>query len=411
MNCVEVEKYLGNLLDHSLDRERVRQINDHLTACSRCSEELAALAECQRLVSGLPPVEPPAGFTSRVMAEVREAAHRPTLWQRLSLSLQTKLPLQATAVVLITVLAAYIYQKDSRQREPATTAQLATPFRSPNETDKLPPSAAQAPAVESKRQNSDEAGAPERRLKSSAPPEQPRSLPEPEEQSKIIDGVQPGAPAAGLSNEPGRSLASSPLEKQSSGASEAASPRLEQALPSTEAHAPPASAAVPQFDKGGSFKDAAPAANHSSPSALREKRATSLDAVKSGRTIAALPADHELTLRLKEPARDNETAAAPLELERPQAQPRPSPARAEFKDLDQARQRVIKTGQPQTVWATIAGSEYDGFKRELAGLGSIESELPAPAHKNDAVSKSSYQLRIKVTILPPLSSAEPPSNR
>ena len=41
------------------------------------------------------------------------------------LPLQIKLPLHATAVVLISALAAYIYQKESRQREPGTTAQPA----------------------------------------------------------------------------------------------------------------------------------------------------------------------------------------------------------------------------------------------------------------------------------------------
>ena len=114
MNCVEAEKISAALLDDSLDHERLREIKDHLNACSRCSEELTGLAESQLLVQGLPPVEPPLGFTTRVMAEVRETAHRPTLWQRLFLSLPTKLPLHATAVVLISVLAAYLYQKESR---------------------------------------------------------------------------------------------------------------------------------------------------------------------------------------------------------------------------------------------------------------------------------------------------------
>jgi hypothetical protein len=59
----------------------------------------------------------------------------------------------------------------------------------------------------------------------------------------------------------------------------------------------------------------------------------------------------------------------------------------------------------------IDASQYDGFKKELAALGNIESERPAPAYRNDAVSKSSNQLRIKVTILPPLPSAELPSSR
>jgi hypothetical protein len=123
--------------------------------------------------------------------------------------------------------------------------------------------------------------------------------------------------------------------------------------------------------------------------------------------VLAFAAGHELTLRLTGPARGDETAAAPLELERPQTQPRSSPVEGEFKELDQAQQRAIATDQPQTIWVTIRASQYEGFKKELAGLGNIESELPAPAHKNEV--KPADQLRIKLTILPPNYSAQPPT--
>ena len=112
MNCLEAQKHFADLLDHRRD-ERLRKVNDHLTACDRCTEELAALAACQQLVSGLPPVEPPVGFTTRVMAEIRDTVHRPNTWQRLFLGTQ-KLPIQAAAVILISVLAVFIYHKDSR---------------------------------------------------------------------------------------------------------------------------------------------------------------------------------------------------------------------------------------------------------------------------------------------------------
>ena len=150
MNCEEVQKYLSDFLDKSLDNERARAIEDHLAACSRCSEEMASLAECQRLVSGLPAVELPLGFTNRVMARVREAANPPSLWERLFLPLQIKIPLQATAVVLIAVLAAYIYQKEPLQRESVVAVQPESSFREQNETDRLASSVAPAPNSKTK---------------------------------------------------------------------------------------------------------------------------------------------------------------------------------------------------------------------------------------------------------------------
>ena len=110
MNCEEAQKHLSDFLDGSLDDERCREIRDHFVACSLCREEMAGLAECQRLVASLPIVEPPLGFANRVMAEVREAANPPSLWQRLFLPLRIKIPLQAAAVVLIAV-GLFVYSR------------------------------------------------------------------------------------------------------------------------------------------------------------------------------------------------------------------------------------------------------------------------------------------------------------
>ena len=390
MNCVEAQKHFADLLDHSRDK-RLRKVNDHLAACARCRQELAAVAACQRLVSALPPLEPPAGFTSRVMAEVREAAHRPNLWQRLFSSLQVKLPLQVTAVILISVLAVFIYRKESGQRQSTTTVPPPSGLQNQAEADKLAPAASPAPALESKVEKPDASGAKESQLNPSTQSEQLRSPAKPEEQSKVVGGIQPGArkaaPPPGSGNPAG--VAASQHKEESSPADHGGSVRPEQSLRSGRAQ----TKKVPPF---------APLRDSPSSAALEEKRArSSLDALSS----STAGADRDLIFRLKEPARVDRSREASSELERSQAGP--SPSQAQFKELDQGRQRAIETGQPQTVSAIIDASQYDEFKKELATLGKIESERPARADENDA--KSADQLRIKVTILPPNYSAQPPT--
>ena len=272
MNCVETQKYFADLLDHSRD-ERLRKVNDHLTSCSRCREELAALAACQRLVSDLPHVEPPVGFTTRVMSEVRDAADpRPAVWQRLFLPVQSRLPLHATAVVLISVLAVFIYQKESRQRELTTTVSPASPLQKQDEPDKLPPAAGRAPAAESKVQKSDEVGAQERRLKRSPQTEQPRSLAEPEEQSNIIGRTEPGARELAPPQDSGiATTAHSQPKEKSSPADNAGSFREEQSLRSGDAQAkqvPPTAA----FRDTKTAAKARTSAAQSSNSAGREEK-------------------------------------------------------------------------------------------------------------------------------------------
>ena len=74
-----------------------------------------------------------------------------------------------------------------------------------------------------------------------------------------------------------------------------------------------------------------------------------------------------------------------------QAERRSLTSQEEAKNLDQARERAIQTGQSQTVWVTIARNQYELFKKELADLGNIEVESFTPDPKNDAVAKSSDQ--------------------
>jgi hypothetical protein len=400
MNCVEAQKHFADLLDDSRD-ERLRKVNDHLAACARCKQEFAALATCQRLVWALPRVEPPAGFTNGVMAEVREATHRPSLWQRLLSLLQVKLPLQVTAVILISVLAVFIYQKESGQRQPIISLPPRNGLPKRAETDKLARPGSPAPALESKMKKPDASGAQESQLNPSTQSEQLRSAAKPEEQNRVVGGIPPDAvkavPSPGTGH-PATAAPSQPTEELSS-PDQAGSVRQEQSLRSGGAQAKGVPPSAPFRDNDTAARDRTSGGESPSSAGLEEKRArSSLDALSSS---TAAFADRDLILRLKQPARDDRNTEAASELERRQAEEK------RFKDLDHGRQRAIETGKPQTLSAIIDASQYDEFKKELALLGKIESEAPAPAHKNEV--KPPDQLRIKLTILPPNYSAQPPT--
>src|SRR5215467_2576719 len=404
MNCAEVQKYLSDFLDKGLDDERVRPIEDHLATCSLCSEELASLAECQKLVSGLPIVEPPLGFTNRVMSRVREAAHPRSLWEWLFLPLRIKIPLQATAVVLIALLAGYIYQNEPLQHEPLVTFQYENFNRDPNKTDSFVPSSAQAPTAPSKsKEPAKKTEPPIQGFKDSAQLKSPKSSPKLDEQDKGVAGVQPSAPEIARPQDQVRSpatLGPAPLQEKSSVASEAASLRREQSSSSGELQAKGALAPAPPPETQILSKDAASAVKSSfSPEARERSAAPSLDSLSSGTLMRmADPSDHELTIRLKEPLRHDKPGEA-------QAERRSSISAEELKILDQARERAVQSGRPQSVVVATPRGQYELFKKELADLGNIEIETPE--RKNDAGAKSSDQLRIKLTILPPLSSMNP----
>src|SRR5215510_3762807 len=284
MNCADVQKDLSDFLEKSVDNERARTIEDHLAICSLCNEELAGLAECQRLVSSLPMVEPPLGFTSQVMARVREAERRPSLWERLFWPLRIKIPLQATAVVLIAVLTAYIYQNEPLQHEPLLTFQYENFNRDPNKTDSFVPSSAQAPTAPSKsKEPAKKTEPPIQGFKDSAQLKGPQSPPKQEERDKAVASVQPNVPETARPQDQVRSpatLSPAPLQEKSSVASEAASRRQEQSSSSEELQAKGALAPAPPPERPLLSKEAAGAAKSSFyPEARERSAAPSSDSV------------------------------------------------------------------------------------------------------------------------------------
>lgn len=112
MNCEEVQTQLLEYLDRSLDTITTRHFELHLTSCLPCREEANSLADCIQQVAALPIVEPPLGFAQRVMAHAREIDRTPNLWHRLAAAWRHGTPIHATAVVLIAVLAVFLYRQE-----------------------------------------------------------------------------------------------------------------------------------------------------------------------------------------------------------------------------------------------------------------------------------------------------------
>jgi hypothetical protein len=115
MNCDEVQAQLSAYLDGRLDETHRRAVESHLASCSHCRAEAAALRRTIESVSALPPVEPPPGFSQRVMAQVREEARPSVPRKSFVFSLWpfwARIPLQAAAVLVIAGLAVYLYELD-----------------------------------------------------------------------------------------------------------------------------------------------------------------------------------------------------------------------------------------------------------------------------------------------------------
>src|SRR5215467_13435655 len=126
MNCEEVQAQLSDYLEKTLSAADLNIIEAHLSACAPCRMETDYLSECIHQVASLPMVDPPVGFTQRVMARVHEIDETPSFWQRWLLPLRIKIPVQATAVILVGILAVYLLEKEPPKKlSPRTTQRLS----------------------------------------------------------------------------------------------------------------------------------------------------------------------------------------------------------------------------------------------------------------------------------------------
>jgi len=163
--CEEIQAWLSDYMEGTLESGRQRAVEDHLYLCPNCQAVADDLAESIKSVASLPSVDPPPGFTQKVMAQVREEAAGPSLWERIFQPLSIKIPVHATAVVLVGVLAVYLYQKsEAPQRElsksvPAESAMALRQDLKESDAQIAPRAAAPMALSQEKAELADEVGA------------------------------------------------------------------------------------------------------------------------------------------------------------------------------------------------------------------------------------------------------------
>lgn len=146
MNCDQTQERLSEYLDNRLDDAERREIEDHLAVCYRCLPEARQLSKGIKAVAALPRVEPPPRFSEQVMARIRTEAAKPTVWAHLFQPLRIKIPLHATALLLVVGLAVYLYranepmQQELARSTPSDSAPSPTQTPSPpNEPESITP--------------------------------------------------------------------------------------------------------------------------------------------------------------------------------------------------------------------------------------------------------------------------------
>jgi len=111
MTCRDIEQNLPAYLEDLLPEEEKDLIREHLASCRKCGKALEDLQRMELLLQNLEEVTPPPWLKQKILAQVKEEVHAEKgFFKKLFNPVYFKIPLQTVALLVITVLAFYLYR-------------------------------------------------------------------------------------------------------------------------------------------------------------------------------------------------------------------------------------------------------------------------------------------------------------
>ncbi|MEK6745057.1 MAG: DUF2275 domain-containing protein [Nitrospirota bacterium] len=110
MKHEEMRHKLSEFIDGAVTPGEKETIELHLKTCTECSDALRELRKTIEHIHAVEEVESPAWMTQKIMAKVRAEQEAKTgLWQRVFAPFLRQFPVQAVAVLFLSVTAFYLY--------------------------------------------------------------------------------------------------------------------------------------------------------------------------------------------------------------------------------------------------------------------------------------------------------------
>jgi Putative zinc-finger len=385
MNCEEIQRQLSDYVERSLDAGPMALIQEHLSDCPPCRQEVDVLSETIQQISTLTIVEPPLGFSQRVMAHVRETEAMPTSWQWSFQSLRSKFSVQATAMVIVGVLGIYLlYNEPQKPSTPAPGTIVADTVKQPS-----------LPAGAGKNSNSAESSyKPTTQASAPLPAPQMQSTPR-RERSQVAEKSAPQSTknSTVASTVPARQTRSIGAEGQNTSErslERGASNLTPGPVPSGRVAPIVSSTPVSSPTHG---QPGSSASNFSFPSEFDST------AFKSAPLAIEPFADYELVIRRhpqQSVERRGDAVGAPQRSETANAGRDGS---LTPRAIDRLMAAIPDRTHPQTIWVNVPQNQFDEFIKELEILGAIESQTRVPLLR-DQTSPADGQIRVKLTALP-----------
>ena len=114
MNCEEIKELLSEYVDGVLDAKTKALVDEHLSTCKGCKEELASLKALVNELGSLEPVAPPGDFLDQLHERMEQRSPFSRILRTLFVPMRLKIPLEfaGAAAMAILVFALFYIQQD-----------------------------------------------------------------------------------------------------------------------------------------------------------------------------------------------------------------------------------------------------------------------------------------------------------
>jgi hypothetical protein len=115
MDCEEIRERLPAYVDDLLDTENKAVVEEHLSSCKACQEELVSLKALVRELGSLESVEPPRDFLDQLNERIERRAWFPKILRTLFKPMRVKIPLEFAGAVAVAILVFAVLQSQKEE--------------------------------------------------------------------------------------------------------------------------------------------------------------------------------------------------------------------------------------------------------------------------------------------------------
>jgi hypothetical protein len=137
MNCGKVKEHLSEYIDESLEAATKALVEEHLSACKDCQQEVASLRMLINDLGSMETVVPPKDFLDQLHKRMERRSWFSKILYTLSIPMRAKLPMKFAGAVVVVVLAFTIFLIQKEQYGTKMTPLMQEPIQSESSPRKM----------------------------------------------------------------------------------------------------------------------------------------------------------------------------------------------------------------------------------------------------------------------------------